>query len=403
MIKEMWNATHKVLLWVAIFAILCGIGGILLLQHDRVFNAVKPAVALEEMSPEDISDQYVKFNYNYTLGNISQRGSFLRNGTMYYSTGFSKRLNIIVMDGVENHLEKDSAPCYFLVVAIGDDILRESGEVEANSEAVNELLADLSRGKKVTKEDLQAVMTDNFEIRGQLKPMGNDMELPYQAFFEALGYTDEEIEKYCLPYYISLVEKDTTPRFAMIFSHLVCIVIILLGIWTLVSAIRKDYQRPLIKRLNAAGPNELARAENDFKRAKVFIRGIYLGEEFVFGINNSDAVAYNSILWVYPFLSSQWNTSYMSNRKTIKQNCVIICDDSGMTHKFVLTSGGTAEVFMQKIAAKCPGIVVGYSDEASQLFKYHRDEMTRMRDAVREERKREKEAPRYLNSPLVKQ
>ncbi|MGN0386680.1 MAG: DUF6709 family protein [Lachnospiraceae bacterium] len=388
MIKKMWNRTYKKWVGIAVIALLIGSAILLLLSHEKTVTENRKFISLMDLNPMDAEGKYVEFIYQYVVGNISDAGEYVYDGQTYYSDGFPNRLNIILLDGAENHLDRTKKDRYFIVLEIGKDILEQSDAVEADSAAVNALLDKYDQGRLVTEEEVRAAMNNGIKIRGKVEPMDMAMSMRYESYFRELGYDYKEMGIYCLPYYIRVLKENTMPPVILYGLYILGFGLLIAAVIMLALAIAMPAQRNLVHRLTKIDPNEPERVESDFKRAKAFDADALLGEKYAYFIADSDVVKYEDILWMFPYVASQVDPFDRNKERIVKKDCIFICDDKGNPHKISIRTMESGKTLLDSIARHCPGVKIGYSDETKRLYEFHLPELIAERDKVKQERTR---------------
>ena len=388
MIQKMWNRTYKKWVGIAVIALLIGSAILLLLSHEKTVTENRKFISLMDLNPMDAEGKYVEFIYQYAVGNISDAGEYVYDGQTYYSDGFPNRLNIILLDGAENHLDRTKKDRYFIVLEIGKDILEQSDAVEADSAAVNALLDKYDQGRLVTEEEVRAAMNNGIKIRGKVEPMDMAMSMRYESYFRELGYDYKEMGIYCLPYYIRVLKENTMPPVILYGLYILGFGLLVAAALMLALAIAMPAQRNLVHRLTKIDPNEPERVESDFKRAKAFDADALLGEKYAYFIADSDVVKYEDILWMFPYVASQVDPFDRNKERIVKKDCIFICDDQGNPHKISIRTLESGKTLLDSIARHCPGVKIGYSDETKRLYEFHLPELVAERDKVKQERTR---------------
>lgn len=400
MIRKMWNRTYKKWVGIAVIALLIGSAILLLLSHEKTVKENQKFISLMDLNPMDAEGKYVEFIYQYAVGNISDAGEYVYDGQTYYSDGFPNRLNIILLDGAEKHLDRTKKDRYFIVLEIGKDILEQSDAVEADSAAVNALLDKYDQGRLVTEEEVRAAMNNGIKIRGKVEPMDMAMSMRYESYFRELGYDYKEMGIYCLPYYIRVLNENTMPPVILYGLYILGFGLLIAAVIMLALAIAMPAQRNLVHRLTKIDPNEPERVESDFKRAKAFDADALLGEKYVYFIADSDVVKYEDILWMFPYVASQVDPFDRNKERIVKKDCIFICDDKGNPHKISIRTMESGKTLLDSIARHCPGVKIGYSDETKRLYEFHLPELIAERDKVKQERTRLKGGAMAGSKPL---
>ena len=396
MIKKMWERNYRKWVGIAIILFLLGTIILALLGYEEKLKEERKFIPLSEVNPMLAEGQYVEFDYEYMVENISEPGEYQYDGQTHYSKGFEDRYNIILLDSPQKHMDRTQKDRYFVLLKIEKDQLKENAVIEQNSSKINELLDKYDEGVHMVEEQITCHLKNKIHVKGQLKKQDMFMKMRYESYFLDEGYHFREIKIYCLPYYIEPVKEDYIPPVIARFLYVLGFGLLFAATIIIAITIIRPKQARLLAHLKKIDENEWIRAENDYKHAKEYNRDILFGEKYVFFLKDSDVIKYADILWMFPYVKGQLNPFDKNKEKRVKKDCIFICDDKGNPHQISVKSIDIGKILIESLQRHCPGIQTGYSDETKRLYLFHIPDLIQKRNEVLEERERLK-AGKNLN------
>ena len=343
MFEELRKRAIKAVTAGSIVMFIIGIGLIIFMGKYAYYGIVGYRV-FEELEPDEIKGKLVDvtlyYNFDY----------FLEEGTRNTDTG-RKTINY-----------------YYYVILTGneasDDVRFMAIKVPASYH---------SKMDKMYQNLYNGIPSEPLQFSGSVRKLKGEYYDYFKEFFTdgEDGYTDEEFEAYTLPYYIQVEASKTSMTIMGIIVTLGGLCLIIFGIVRIVRANNGAQLKKFRETITAAGYTENM-VESDFNSAQSFTKNgtIKIGRLFTYNTSGSTPVAIpnNKMLWAYQITTThrtngiKTGTSYSLN---------IFVDGYKSNFSISVPNEATAIAMLDKIANTLPWVVVGYTDQISNLF--HKD------------------------------
>lgn len=221
--------------------------------------------------------------------------------------------------------------------------------------------------------------SDPIEYSGAVNKMSSQEYEYFKEYFLESGWSEEEVEEYTLPYYISagaLIGGAATTVYG-VFG--IGVILIVIGLIMLIHALTGGKLKAFKKEIEESGFSQ-ADVEFDYESAKLFNKGndLRIGRRFIFymGGNKPHIIVNDQVIWAY-----QQNTTHRTNgikTGTTHEILVYQLNNKKIAHIFVPKEALGTEV-LQYINQVIPKAVVGYSDELVRLYQKDYQEFLQLR------------------------
>ena len=342
MFEELRKKAVKAVTAGSIIMFIIGIGLIIFMGKYAYYGIVGYRV-FEELEPDEIKGKLVDvtlyYNFDY----------FLAEGTRNTDTG-RKTINY-----------------YYYVILSGD-------EAEASRFMAIKVPASYhSKMDKMCENFYNGVPSEPLQFSGSVRKLSGEDYGYFKKFFTdgEDGYTDEEFEAITLPYYIQVEASKTSMTIMGIIVTLGGLFLIVFGVVRIIRANNGAQLKKFRETIAAAGYTENM-VESDFNSAQSFTKKgtIKVGRLFTYNTSSSTPIAIpnNKMLWAYQITTThrtngiKTGTSYSLN---------IFADGYKGNFSISVPNEATAIAILDKIANTLPWVVVGFTDQISNLF--HKD------------------------------
>lgn len=365
MLQKLKSDSLKKVLPGVIILFLIG-AGLLVYFGPDFFTWVKGPVAFEDLTIDEIEDQYVTMTFELTWGTYAtQVTTTTRNGAKV-SERDSMQYHAVLIGGLDRYLySQDDLYFEFIGLAIPAKYFDTVKIIDRNSD-------DFFEGYY----DLRALDT-TMQVTGQIVPMKDEMLRYYRQFFKEADYTDEEFAAYCAPYYIKV---DCLSRGAVeivLIMDAVGVILIAIALYMLIKALTGGYQSKLVKALKAQGDMELERADSDYETAFEPFKGLRIGRNYLFDCTSAKTEVYplRQIAWAYTH-----QTNHQKYGRTVSTTyAIMLYTEDKKQHSLGMPSKANCDQVIEDLNRKCPAGIFGYSDQLKQMFNKNYDEFTRLR------------------------
>ncbi len=324
---------------------------------------VKGPVKFEDLSKDEIKDQYVTMTFELTFGTYATETTTTTRNGVKVSERESMQYHAVLIGGLEPYMYTDKMFEY-IGLAIPSKYFTTVKTIDRNSD------------KFFEDYDLRHLST-NMQVTGKIFPMDDEMLRYYKKFFNYSDYTDEEFKQYCAPYYIKVDQLSHGDVNFVLAGNVLAVVLLVIAIYMLVRALTGGYQSKLIKDLKAQGDMELQRAETDFESAAEPVKGFKVGRSYLFDCSSAKTKLYplRQVAWAYTH-----QTNHQKYGRTVSTTySIMLYTEDKKQHQLSMPSKDACNQLIDELNKKCPAGIFGYSDELKQLFNRNFDEFTRLR------------------------
>lgn len=383
MLNEMKQKSMKAVMPWSVLLIVIGLILFVVFGKDFI-TYVKGPVDFEALSMDEINDQFVKFEYKFNYGTFAEETTTRTRNGVKVSEGVTSRMNVILIGGVDHYFEEETDGFHYIGASFGKEHFNKLNQVDQN---VNDFFTTYEKwyyDYTITNEELLGTLKDSYEFSGQIVKMNKEIYSYYKDFFMDEGYSEEEFEKYCSPYYIKVGSMKNGSFTTIILFNALAAVLVLIGIVLIIRVLTGGFQKSLLKQLKNKGEFALSHVESDYARTTDFCKGYKVGREYMFGLGATSKVyPLSEFLWAYVHKTTH-KTYFITTGKTFAVN---VCMDDGKSFMINAKNEAHATGLLEKLSNLCPGLIVGYSDEAANIYRKDRNQMIR----YREERKNQPE------------
>lgn len=326
---------------------------------------VKGPVPFEELSIEEIDNQYVSMTFELTFGTFATEvTTTTRNGSKV-SERDSMQYHTVLVGGLDRYMySTEDLYWEFIGLAVPDKYFSTTKIIDKNSDEFFETY------------DIRALDT-TLKITGQIIPMDDEMLRYYKSFFRDADYTDEEFRTYCAPYYIKVDSLSHGSINMVIAATVAAMILILISLIMLIKALTGGYQKKLVKTLKAIGEMELERADMDFESAFEPCKNVKIGRSYLFDCSKAktEVIPLRQIAWAYTH-----QTNHQKYGRTVSTTYIsMIYTEDKKLHQISIPNKESCDKIMGDLSQKCPAGIFGYSDQLKQMFNKNYEEFTRLR------------------------
>ena len=364
MLQKLKSASLKKVMPGIIILFIAAAGLLVYFGPDFITWAKGP-VAFEELSINEIENQYVTMTFELTFGTFATEVTTTTRNGAKVSERDTMQYHAVLVGGLDRYVNTNEDLYWeFVGLAVPARYFDTTKIIDRNSDEFFETY------------DLRALDT-TMQITGQILPMDDEMLRHYRSFFREADYTDDEFKEYCAPYYIKVDHLKRGHADFVLFMNALAVILLLWAVYMLIKALTGGYQRKLIKALKAQGEMELERADADFESASEPTKGIRIGRNYLFDCSGAktDVFALRQVAWAY---SHQVN--HQKYGRTVSTTySIILYTENKKSHQLTMPSKAASDQVLDELNRKCPAGIFGYSDQLKQLFNKNNDEFPRLR------------------------
>lgn len=364
MLQKLKNdSLKKVLPWIIILSVAAA--GLLIYYGPDFITWVKGPVPFEDLSIDEIGDQYVTMNFQLTFGTYATEVTTTTRNGVKVSEKDSMQYHAVLVGGLDRYMYTDEDMYWeFVGLAVPSRYFDTVRIIDSNSDDFFETY------------DLRSLDTA-MQVTGQLLPMDGEILRHYKAFFDEADYTPEEFKDYCSPYYIKVDHLKRGHVDFVLTMNALAAILLLIAAFKLIKALTGGYQRKLVKALKAQGDMELERADADYESASEPTKGIRIGRSYLFDHSGpkTDIVALRQVAWAY---TSRVNHQKYGRTVGTTYSIILYTEDKKQ-HQLSMPSQTVCDQVIEELNKKCPAGIFGYSDQLKDLFNRNYDEFTRLR------------------------
>lgn len=221
--------------------------------------------------------------------------------------------------------------------------------------------------------------SDPISYSGAINKMTSEEYEYFQDYFLESGWTEEEIEEYTLPYYISVGALTGGAASSVYVILALGVILILAGIIVLIYGMTGGGLKGFKRQMEEAGFSETD-TEYEYEGAKLFHKknDFRIGKRLTFYMagNKPQLILNDRIMWAY-----QQNTTHRTNgiKTGTTYQILIYTVDSKKIHRVDIPNENTGKEVLQYINETMPKAVVGYSDELMNLYRKNYQDFLKLR------------------------
>lgn len=347
----------------AIIILLVAAVAILVYFGPDFITWAKGPVTFEDLSIEEIKDQYVTMTFELSFGTFaSETTTTTRNGRKV-SERETMRYHVVLVGGLDPYMYSDKW-FEFVGLAVPSRYFDTADIIDHNSDLFFE------------DNDLRHLDT-TMQVTGIICPMEGEILRHYKSFFNYSDYSDEEFKQYCAPYYIKVDQLSRGQVSLVLIANALAVIFIVAAIYMLIRALTGGYQSKLIKTLKTQGDMELQRAETDYQTAAEPAKGIKIGRSYLFNCSSAKTEVFplRQIAWAY---THQVNHQKYGRTVSTTYSIMLYTEDKKQ-HQLIMPSKDACIQFIDELNRKCPACIVGYSDQLKKIFNKNFEEFNRLR------------------------
>lgn len=351
MFETIRKKSFKKVLIVSIILILAG-GALMVFKAQDTFYGIFGYQDFTKLEPDEIKNQLVDIEL------VANYGCYLEQ----------------YEENTDTHSVKTTHYYYVIYTGAPDDVASDYKFMTIKVPARYGTQMD-----NMATNTYDGIPSSPINFSGKIKKLDSKEYKYFKEFWEDNEFTEEEIEEWTLPYYISMVDKagNNGVNFVLFGAGLFLLVWGILGI---VRAFNGSYLKKLRKDITDAGYSAES-LESDFNGAAVFCKkeDIRIGRLFSYVDLNSSlprAIFNGKILWAY-----QNTTTHRTNGIKTGTTYSIMYFVEGQKNALVVSvpDEATAQAILQKMSTMFPWIVFGYSEELKKLFSKERSQFMELR------------------------
>ena len=380
MLEEMKKKSVKAIMPISILLIVVGVVLLAVFGPD-FFTYVKGPVDFNTLTMDEIDNQFVKIDYNFSYGTFAEETTTRTRNGVKVSEGVTSRMNIVLISGVDHYFEKENDGFRYMGICFEKKDFSKADRVDENVIDFFNTFEEWYYDSSITNEELLGTLKDHYEFTGQIVKMTDEMYAYYKEFFLDEDYTLEEIEEYCSPYYIKVGYMKHGEYGLVIFLTILGLILTVIGILVIVRAVTGGFQKKLIKELNKSAFG-LSRVESDFQSAVTLCKGYKIGREYLYVMGAGSSVhLLSEFLWAYIHQTTH-KTYFITTGKSFSVN---VCKDNKKSFMINVKNNAEATSVLETLQKACPGLILGYSDEAAKIYRTDIQQMIRYREEKRAE------------------
>lgn len=327
------RALVSVILLVVIGVVLIG------LEFSNVLSLLKGRVQFESLAPDEINDNLI------VDANISVNfGAFLEE----------------YEENTKTHVTRTTDMYY--VIWTGDE-----DDTDYRYMGIKVPASDISEMDAMADATYYYEYVEPIQYSGAINKMDSEEWEYFQEYFLESGFTEEELDEWLIPYYISVGALTGGAAVWVWIIFVIGILLVVLGIIKLISALNGGGLKKFKNELASYGIGE-NEAEYEYENAKEFGKGtdIRVGRKLTFYMVGSKphAILNDKLVWAY-----QNTTTHRTNGiKTGTTYSVVLNTYEKKSMHLGVSSENQAVEVLQYIRQTLPWVVVGYSDDLSKLY-----------------------------------
>lgn len=210
--------------------------------------------------------------------------------------------------------------------------------------------------------------SEPIEYSGAVNKMDSQEYEYFKEYFLESDWSEEDIEEYTLPYYISVGALTGGAAATAYGVFGIGVILIVIGLVMLIYALMGGKLKTFKKEIEESGFSQTD-VEFDYESAKLFYKGddLRIGRRFIFyiGGNKPHIIVNDHVIWAY-----QQNTTHRTNgikTGTTYEILVYSLNKKKAVHISVPNEDVGTEV-LQHMNQAMPKAVIGYSDELVRLY-----------------------------------
>ncbi len=232
------------------------------------------------------------------------------------------------------------------------------------------------------EETMGVIVDTSFQILMDNYPENYDYEKVYTGtitkmednrydnmtvFFRNMGYTEEELRTYFLPYFIKEGFVGNKRVELVILAEVAGVLILLYCLFRYLRLRAGKNQKHLIKAIKKDGEGAMDIAEKDYIAAKALANDTKIGKIYTYYWNKNKTYAVKNAQLVWAYLHKTTHTT--NGIKTGTSYEVMMYDKDKKAHHIGVSNEASANSILEYLVNTFPNILVGYDDEVARMFR----------------------------------
>lgn len=320
--------------------VLLAIGIVLIwLEFSNIVSLMRGHIQFETLEPDEINGSLVvdaSIDTNF--------GAYLEEYEKNTKTNYTRTTNL------------------YYVIWTGDEYAEDFKymgiKVPASEESTMEAIAEATYYEEYI---------DPVTYSGAINKMTNEEYKYFKEYFMDSGWTEEEVEEYTLPYYISVGALTGGSAVAAYVIMAIGIVLVIIAIWRFIFVLSGGCLKTIRKEMEEIGVSE-HELEYEYESAKLINKGndFRVGKRVTFFMLGSKAhvVSNAKIVWAY-----QKNTTHRTNGiKTGTTYEIVFKNYERKNFQISIPNEQTGQELLQYLNDTMPWIVIGYDNDLNNLY-----------------------------------
>lgn len=320
--------------------VLLAIGIVLIwLEFSNIVSLMRGHIQFETLEPDEINGSLVvdaSIDTNF--------GAYLEEYEKNTKTNYTRTTNL------------------YYVIWTGDEYAEDFKymgiKVPASEESTMEAIAEATYYEEYI---------DPVTYSGAINKMTDEEYKYFKEYFMDSGWTEEEVEEYTLPYYISVGALTGGSAVAAYVIMAIGIVLVIIAIWRFIFVLSGGCLKTIRKEMEEIGVSE-HELEYEYESAKLINKGndFRVGKRVTFFMLGSKAhvVSNAKIVWAY-----QKNTTHRTNGiKTGTTYEIVFKNYERKNFQISIPNEQTGQELLQYLNDTMPWIVIGYDNDLNNLY-----------------------------------
>lgn len=312
---------------------------LVILEFSNVVSMLRGHIVFETLEPDEINGSLIvdaSINTNF--------GAYLEEYEKNTKTNITRTTNL------------------YYVIWTGDDYAEDFKymgiKVPASEESTMEKIADATYYEEYI---------DPVTYSGAINKMSSEEYKYFKEYFIEGGWTEEEVEEYTLPYYISVDALVGSSAVSAWIIMAIGIVLLIIGIWRLIYVLRGGSLKTFKKEMEEIGISE-HEADYEYESAKLFNKSndFRIGKRITFFMPGSKAhmLSNDKIVWAY-----QKTTTHRTNGiRTGMTYDIVFKTYEKKNFEVNVPKESVGQEVLQYINETMPWVVIGYDKEIENMY-----------------------------------
>lgn len=333
-----------------IILIIVGLG-LIGLEFWGIIALMRGHVEFETLEPEEIS-----------------RGLVVDASIAYNFGGFMEKYE----ENTSTHVTRTTDVYY--VICTGNENSKDSKYMAIKVPASDEW--DM---EQMAENTYNGLYSEPISYSGAINKMSSKEYQYFKEWFMEGGWTEDEVEEYTLPYYISVGALTGGAASSVYFFVAIGLILILNGVIMLIYVLTGKSLGAFKKQIAETGLSDMD-VEREYEGAKLFNKrnDLRIGKRITFFMigNKPQLIVNDQIVWAY-----QQTTTHRTNGiKTGTSYGILIYQlNSKKNFSISVPNANAALEILQYMNETMPKAVIGYSDDLSKLYRKNKQEFLQLR------------------------